>query len=620
MFNLHAMKYIFQIVLIMMTRHIYAQSQPDRNIKTPISHTVDFKLLPNESSPYILNLKPMPQPSVGIQQTKQRLMDLKLAKSKAQYSNKTDAGNVAMPIYVAGYSGNYAGGTPNDNSIAVSNGGKVISAANSNIRIYNDTNSKQLSIKALGGMASSVGSLTRTYDPKVIYDPNTDRFILVFLNGTTSFDNNIIVCFTQTNDPVGKWNCYKLPGTKEGDSSWSDYPIISITKEDLFITVNKLHNNMGWKDGFIKSVIWQVRMKEGFNGDSLVSNYFANNVYGGKSLWSICPIQGGIEPTNPFQYLLTVRPADAINDSVFLYKIDNTVSSGKANISVKYIKTNKTYGLPPSAIQPTGNQILETNDCRVLSGIYENGVIQYCQTSIDTNTYNSSIYHGVIYDPDGNPTIQANLIKSDTLDFAYPSIAYSGEGTTDHGAIITFSYVNPRVYPGTAAVYVDRDLKGYSDLLICKKGEGAINVLVDTAERWGDYTGIQRKYNEKGVCWLNGSWGDINGGTRTWIAKVKSTDPKLVLEQMNNQQQTFDIYPNPSSEMVNIDFNVNNTEVLTFNLYTLDGKLVKSIYYDLVKPGINRFSFNAQNYSKGIYILKIENKTSTIFFKKIVLQ
>lgn len=610
------------VTIICLSIGLYSTAQTQPPIYIPKAATINFSELPDGEGPQLLRTLPMPNPVTGIQEQKVALFQKKIQQSPTVSVGFKSENVVPTPIYRAGYSGNFTSGTPNDNSIAVSNAGKIISAANTNIRIFNDTNSKPLATKNLAIMANALGTLSRSYDPKVIYDPNADKFIVVFLNGTTSMDNNIIVGFSQTADPMGKWNFYKLPGTREGDSSWSDYPIIAISKEDLFITVNKLYNYKGWKDGFIKSVIWQVRMDEGYKGDSLVSNYFGNNTFGGKSLWSICPVQGGSAPTHPFQYFLTVRPADLQNDSVFLYKIDNTVSSGKANISVQCIKTDRTYGLPPSAIQPPGNQVLETNDCRVLSGIYEHGKIQYCQTSIDTNTYNSCIYHGVISDPDGTPTIKGNLIKSDTLDFAYPSMAYAGAGAADLGAIVTFSFVNSRVYPGTMAVYINRDLSGYSDPLVCKSGTGAINVLVDTAERWGDYTGIARKYNEPGTCWLNGSWGDNSGLTRTWIAKVKNADAKLgaVSEQNSVLDQNSSVYPNPASDQLQIQLHLTNSEWLSFSIVSMDGKISKMIYRDTGKPGESIFSMSTYDLPSGMYILKITGNKGTALEHKFVIQ
>jgi cytochrome c-type biogenesis protein CcmH/NrfF len=40
---------------------------------------------------------------------------------------------------------------------------------------------------------------------------------------------------------------------------------------------------------------------------------------------------------------------------------------------------------------------------------------------------------------------------------------------------------------------------------LLKSGESAVDILQDSVERWGDYTGIQRKFNEPNTAWISGS-------------------------------------------------------------------------------------------------------------------
>ncbi|MBT5976955.1 MAG: hypothetical protein HOG66_04895, partial [Flavobacteriales bacterium] len=84
------------------------------------------------------------------------------------------------------------GGRPNDNTLAISNDGKLLTSWNSQVWGYDteqDTflfrdNSKHPSFNQfLNFYADTTFSLYFPFDPKLIYDPNRDRFILVFLTG-----------------------------------------------------------------------------------------------------------------------------------------------------------------------------------------------------------------------------------------------------------------------------------------------------------------------------------------------------------------------------------------------------------------------------------------------------
>ena len=88
------------------------------------------------------------------------------------------------PIMLKGFIGNGTQGTPNDNDVSIGNSGQIISVVNTNFVMYNDTGKFLLS-KSLSNFGKALGTLNRTYDPRTIYDPIADRFIVVFLQGTT---------------------------------------------------------------------------------------------------------------------------------------------------------------------------------------------------------------------------------------------------------------------------------------------------------------------------------------------------------------------------------------------------------------------------------------------------
>lgn len=571
----------------------------------PLWHTVnlsDGQSFP-DPQPVLFSVDAVHRPDFYQPEAKQKLHDKRKQGKTAFFQPH---GATATPQLLRNFNGNASAGTPNDNNVAISDSGMVISVVNSNIRIYQSSDGKELFAKGLGFFAKNLSNLTRTYDPKVMWDPENKKFILVFLNGALSSFNDLVICFSKTEDPMKEWNCYKIPGNFENDTTWSDYPVMGMSREDVFVTLNKLKDNKGWKDGFVQSIIWQIRKSDGYAGDSLQFVYHNQNYLNGKAVWSICPVQGGMAPTHPNMYFLSVRPGDFQNDTVILHTLSGTVSSGNTSISRKVLKTNKSYGLPPSAPQPDG-QLLETNDARVLSAIYENDLIQYVQTTVDTQKYYSGVYHGVIVNPDASvPVLKGNIISSDTADIAYPSLAYSGGGVTDHGAIITFSIVSSKSFAGTACVYVDRDLNGYSPIVMLKEGIGNINLLSDTNERWGDYTGIQRKYNETGKVWINGSFGSTGGRQGTWIAEVVSGDLRLRVENVTYPEQT-QIYPNPLNEErlhIRISPQMNKGPIM-LKLSDLQGKTIWT-YWDKISPGVSDFSFNSLGLVPGVYVLEVK--------------
>lgn len=569
--------------------------------------------------PFFLVTKQQPQPASDYG-NKKELLHQKRASHKSTHSsaNETRSTTAPPPILLENFIANNAQGTPNDNHIAVSNDGKIVSVVNTNFRVYNDAGT-QLQQKSLASFTSSFGLLQNISDPRIIYDPLTDRFILIFFSGTTSTTTKIIVCFSTTNDPTTQWNVYALNGNPLNDTTWSDYPIVTISDKDLFMTFNHLKDGFDWKNGFRYAAIWQIQKQEGYDGDSLKYNYWNNITYNNKPLWSVCAMQGSLTSPTAANHFLSVRPGDLTNDSVFIHTISDSYGSGNAQFSSKLIKTPLNYGLPPNASQK-GGEYLATNDARVLSGIFENNKIQYVQTTVNPQNMMASVYVGEIDNPSSStPTVSAQIISNDTIDFGYPSIAYMGNNSFDHRAIITCSHSTTNTYPGTVTFY--KDAQGnISDPLIIKSGESAVNILQDSVERWGDYTGIQRKFNEPNTAWISGSFTPQNQVWRTWIAKVANEDSSAV--SSNNTiapKISAKIYPNPTSERFSVQISLPKGNFCQFSIYDQNGHLVRVLHEDNFKAGEGTYSFNTNHLPSGTYFLKITNRGVLLQTEKIVI-
>jgi hypothetical protein len=615
------MKNLLLLVSLNLTLNLFAQNGFDFATSThtiKLAKTISVQDLEADYDPKLVLVQPMaPQPLSEGRQLKKNLDEQRASIVAAKIPQRFGKKAATAPNVLTNFNGNITQGTPNDNDMAISNGGKIVSVVNTNMAVYNDTG-KLLYQRSLSVFANALGSLNRTYDPRVIYDPIEDRFVLVFLQGSTSADTRIIVAFSETNDPTLKWHFYVIPGNVTGDSSWSDYPILSLTKDELFITVNRVKDNTPWQQGFITSYIWQCDKKAGFTGKDTINPKLYNNItYNGKSIWNICPVKGGSTLYGPNMFFLSQRPSDLQNDTVFLHEITNTNASGKANFKSTLLRTDVPYGLQPNAIQPNGKK-LQTNDARILSALYENGTVHYVGNTIDPTLFAPAVYYGRLYNFYQNPSIEGKIISYDSMDIGYPSISYIGGGLGDNSMLITFSHVSPTLNPGTSVLCTDR-FGNLSAPVFVKQGLGSITVISDSVNRWGDYTGNQKKYNEKGVCWVNGSYGESNGANRTWIAKIQSTDPTLGIAAQSSQVSQTHLYPNPSIETVTLEFNIAQAKLVDFVILDINGKTIANILHDKAKAGINRFSFSVNDLPAGNYFLVIKHENNPIHQQKFVV-
>jgi hypothetical protein len=642
-----------------------------RNHKTALSHVFDPATAADAFLIPIDQTGEMPMPT-GINETLRKQVDAarsakikqKNLENRGIINDKPTPGVTTTPLSERGTDIPPGAGTPNDNHIAVGNDGKIVSVMNTVIRVHNDTG-KVIKAFTLENFAlnpnikkESIPTLNRTYDPRVVYDPYTDRYIVLYMHGTTDKSSFIVVGFSSSNDPTKPWYVYKVPGTPIQDSVWSDYPIVSQTKEDLFFTVNLLHNGSSWEEGFVEAVIWQLNKDDGYKGDTLNKNFFHNIKYDGVSIWSICAIQNGPMPNGIDNYFLSVRPYAKENDTVFVHRITNTLRSGQANYELGVLKSPIKYGFPSSALVPDTAFRLRTNDARVLSGVRMGSQLHYFQNCMNFNTLQAHIMHGSIYNltlpsgasPNNNRTrwneggasIKAHLYTNDSLDFGYPAVAAAGfepmdeRDPIDPSMLVTSVYAGPKHYPGTGAFFINR-YNEHSDYQILKKGQSVINYtyIKPAEQRWGDYEGIQAKFNEKGVFYLVGSWGKTNS-MFAYVARVKLKDTVY-----DNPIAQVRVFPVPTTENVQIEIQNDEFASITGQIYTVDGKLISAkspssnqtlaipgnqSFNLSLEPGTHRYALHTLGLPKGVYFLKLQltagtwRAASTIQTYKFIVQ
>jgi hypothetical protein len=524
------------------------------------------------------------------------------------------------------YYGNFFNGyVPNDNDLAISDSGWVVSVINCEILMINTKTNHRIT-KSLGSFTSPINQNHQEFDPKVIYDPENDRFILLTLVGFRDSTSKLIVGFSKTDNPTGQWNLYSFPGNPLNNNLWSDYPMLAITKKEVFITVNLLYEDSTWQKGFVQTLIWQASKDSGYAGKNLATFLHSNIKYNGKNIRNLCPVKGGSRSYGPEMYFLSNRNFAAQNDTVFLLKIADTLGSPGSSITVKALKTSQPYYFPSDGRQPMLTQSLSTNDSRNLGAFLENGMIQYVHNTNNPANGRVTVYYGTIAGAaSASPAVTGYIIDNDTMDFAYPNISYAGLDSSDNTAIIGFDHTSDKVFAGCSAVQADAQ-GNFSPILRIQNGTTYVDLWNDTinTERWGDYTGSQRRYDKPGEVWMSGFVGSMYNSIykahRTWIAQI-STYEGMTVRVPENQAQEAEavVFPNPAKDIVRVSIPLSEPEYLNFLLFDAQGKLVEVLMREYVRGRENLFTFRTSDLSRGVYFLKVTGNKGTELNKKIIV-
>lgn len=569
-----------------------------------------------------------------VRELKERKNELK---RKAAYAVSAETGlnktTGANPTIGTNFKGNeLKSWTPTDNTVAVSNGGKIISCVNYGIEYYDTAGTYFLQNQTWSNFVNNAALNQAKFDPRVVYDQLHDRFIVVLLHGFSSSKSKVLVCFSKTNDPVDGWNIYQLSGNPYQDSSWTDYPTIGVSDDDLFINGNRFGDAPNYL--FKGTYIYQISLSEGYAGTNLQYGLW-NQIYtpGGLEGLTLYPAADG-QGRSMKQKMYFVQLLPDTGSHVYLYTLEGKLKSSTKTLTATEYKI-PYYELCGNAFEkdPTTGDIdsLSTGSAWTQNAFYNHRHIHFSFTADIGNGWCGVHYGRILLD---SGRVEVRSIGEEGTDLAYPAVASFGYDSLDQGAVLAYVQSDTNHLPNVGVVSINDSLV-WSGRQTVKAGDTSVNILYPPAyaiqpERWGDYTGICRKFNSPvPQAWLAAAYA-TNTPPRlasygTWIAQIITADPPLPppvpasTSQVENSTRAI-LFPNPASSLFTLEFENATPGNIVVSLYDMQGRLVKILFNDFLKQSSNKLSFNQLMLASGKYVLKVEREGKTMLTKALLIQ
>ncbi|MBK9273709.1 MAG: T9SS type A sorting domain-containing protein [Flavobacteriales bacterium] len=503
--------------------------------------------------------------------------------------------------------------TPPDNTMAISNGGQIVTCNNDGIELYN-ASGQFLASTFWPDFFNDPQLNANIYDPKVIYDPQADRFFLTVLHGTTSSNSLLLLCFSKTNNPQDGWWIYYLPGSPLGNGTWFDYPSIGVSNNEVYVSGNLFTDG---NNQFQQAILFQITKSGGYNGTANLDWIYWYNLSNQPfAAFTVVPVSGGQANYGPGILLLSGNSPGA--NSLRLWDLTDDLT-GNPSLNVYDVST-QPYAPAAPAQMPGSPDPLSNGDCRMLSTFFMNGLVHY--------TFCTDIgggWNGLRYGRINISTLndqRTNLGQQGTADLCYPALASYSTSNNDPSVMIAFTRSSAQVFPEARVVNVDANLQ-WSNSTLVKEGETYVNFLQQGDERWGDYTGMARRHNANPPrVWMAACYGsNIQGGLqntwKTWVAEVGDVGSSVVPEQA--PAMAVSVAPNPTVDLFRLSFHIDAFAIYTIEVLDLNGRVVKTLYQDGLTAGEHQLSFNRNALSAGQYVIAIRNGAQPIAHEPLVI-
>ncbi|QQR86769.1 MAG: hypothetical protein IPJ76_00660 [Flavobacteriales bacterium] len=517
-----------------------------------------------------------------------------------------------LPVVGTNMEGNWSvQQTPPDNSMAISNGGWIVSVNNDEI-VYAQSSGTLTYAAFWADFFQGQGLFANIYDPKVLYDSQADRFFMTVLHGSEASNSILLLCFSQTNNPTDGWNIYQLSGNPLNNNCWFDYPSIGVSNNEVYLTGNLFTSG---NNQFNQVVIFQVTKSTGYNGSNLNWQYWYN-LSADITPFTIVPASWG-QSGNYGPGILFMSSASGGDNRYIAWELTNDLGS---NPSLNAYTVNvPSYSPAADAQQPNNPDLLDNGDCRILGAFYLNQTL-HCIHHGDVG----SGWNGLIYTRINVTNLQATQSEfgaPGVVDISYPQFTSFSGGTSDPSVMVAYLQSSTQIYPEVRVVNCDANMNWGPSALV-KAGETHVDFL-QGEERWGDYTGMARRHNASNpevwlaACYGANVTGQLNNTYKTWIAEITGSSSSV--EEEEEDARTV-LYPVPAIDLFTLELNITERAQHTMQLIDAEGAVVKVLYQGFPAMGRNQLSFNRGQLAPGTYSLVVSTPQKRIAHETLVVQ
>ncbi len=448
--------------------------------------------------------------------------------------------------------------------------GHVVNIVNTIIQAFDKGGTEQFRTD-LASFFAPVSPLTACFDPKVIYDQYSGRFVAIALDQTeTAFGaaantSHILVAVSDDSDPNGTWyytsvnSAVTITSTAFGVPllHWADYPGLAVDDEAIYITANMFNfaseDPGGLNRGYFADTrLWIIDKNPLYAGGAASVNVYDPSVIAGEFTQMPSRMYGP-NPAGNGIFLVSAGwsqdfglGSGAGQEAVSVTRVDNPL--GAPSFSQQFVFVGNIEDarigvpdapqmgcslvhpkeLPPSAPVDTGDRraysvVWRNNHLYAASIIRPAAGVDAAQATAHWWNMNTQVLAAIALSDQGS--IGGEDIDAGMMTF-FPSVDVDVCGNLAFG----FAASNQTIHPG--AYYTGRrvtDAAGtvQSSGILAAGADCYRRTFCGSRNRWGDYSGISLDPADQSTFWVFNEYA-LNRGTPT--ACITTSPPDTLRE------------------------------------------------------------------------------------------
>jgi len=357
----------------------------------------------------------------------------------------------------------------------------LVSILNSDFGVFDKTTGQVLQKSSLQSFWGSLGTAPGEpanfpFDPKILYDQHSGRFIAVTLGGKSAPGSWVMIAISPAFGPTGAWYKWAIDADLDNDvqqfNNFADFPGLGVDAFNVYVTAN-MFSGAGTGQ---YSKVWVIPKAQLLAGSNPITWFEFRDPPGSDFTMQPAHTFG----TAAAEYILFEGAVNRLGVAWF----DNTSGTPVWNFPRQVLVTPYTSANAlPGAPQSGDANTIDTADTRLQNVVYRNGSVW--------TTHNVAGLSGKVevswyrIDPSASTVLSQGRIGDPARWYYYPSIGVN----QDNVAAIGFSGSSPDEFVGGYYTII-RPSSGIADpVSLLKAGEAPyVKFFTSGINRWGDFS------------------------------------------------------------------------------------------------------------------------------------
>lgn len=395
-----------------------------------------------------------------------------------------------------------------------------VQVTNSHVDIYTTTVPpalvKSVKLNSFFGEPILPQSGNFLFDPRVVYDPIWNRWIIIATRRATSATDTVHkfrLAVSKTSNPAGSYHSYNVNfgGAPFQDGDFWDYPQLGFDQDAVFITGNIFTGS----DVFRTTAMMPIAKARLYNGLAFSAPIFTTGL-----VPTLAPPI--VQDDNADAYFVAANNGTTLH----LYRGTNLSNPAEATLVLQANVPVPAYTAPPDAVQPGTAVLLDTLDRRFVNASSQVGDSLWNVHSVDVGGFSTPRFYQIDTEGAGANTIkqQGDFSASATSHDWNASIAANASDE----AFVNWSSTDPSAGTNAQVRFSGRQLIDVLGVIpagaaLFQSTTFYLGFNNSPVARWGDYSAVSLQPNANGTCEANRrAWivNQKNNGSTTWGTRI----------------------------------------------------------------------------------------------------